>query len=252
MYKAVIVDDEKHCSEGLKLQLEDLNTGIQVIASFNDPVEALHVIPTLDIDLLFLDIQMPHMNGLTLASRLHPLSYKIVFTTAFDKFAIQAFRVSAFDYLLKPIRDEDILLLLDRIKMEAKEQNDIRLKLLMGAYSPQSPSPTKIAVPTRDGYELITADEISHCIARSNYTEITLSDGKSILVSRTLKETAQILEDFGFLRLHQSHILHPQYVKTINRGGGGSVTMITGEELPLSREGRSQLLENYKMINRQK
>ena len=250
MLEAIIIDDEKHCSEGLYLQIKSLNLAISIKEKFNDPFLALEYLRSNEVDIVFLDIEMPHLNGFELLHKLPHLSSKVVFTTAYDEFAIRAFKVSAFDYLLKPIQDEELVDVFQRIKDSKLKDQEQKVKMILEFYQSKGRNQSKVAFPSSDGYEFISPDTISHCMADSNYTMVTFQDGKQQLISRTLKEVDAVLIDFGFLRVHQSFLINPQFISKVSRNDGGFVIMTGGAEIPVSKQKREQILHQVKVVNR--
>lgn len=253
MIKAVIIDDEQHCVEGLYLQLKQLKTKVRVIEKFTSPVKAAEYLRENPFiaDLVFLDIAMPHLDGFEMLKKIGAIHFKLIFTTAFDQFAIKAFEVSAFDYLLKPIEDENLLRAIEKYEdFVAKEQRE-RLDLLLRYRDPNITKDDKLAFPTQEGYELVNANEISYCKALSNYCEIALKSERTILISKTLKQVELILTDFGFVRIHKSYLVHPTSIQKIIKADGGSVVLKSGEHLPISKTTRNELLSTLKMIGRE-
>jgi two-component system LytT family response regulator len=250
MLEAVIIDDEKHCSEGLYLQIQSLQIDMSIKERFNDPALAIKYLETQEVDIVFLDIEMPHINGFELLHKLPNLSAKVVFTTAYDEFAIRAFKVSAFDYLLKPIQDDELLDVIQRIKKAKLNDQSEKVKMILEFYKSNGKNQTKVAFPTSDGYEFIDVNTISHCMADSNYTKITFKDGRQQLISRTLKEVDAVLINMGFLRVHQSYLINPDFIAKVSRNDGGLVIMVGGAEVPVSKQKREQILQQVKIVQR--
>jgi len=252
MIKAIIIDDERHCVESLYLQLQELGGDLLVLKRFTDPLKALEFIKSErdEIDLLFLDIAMPHLNGFELISKLEDIPFKIIFTTAYDKFAIKAFEFSAFDYLLKPVQDEDLMRVIHKFKTFIQKEQDQKIRFLLDRVNGPNNPINQIAFSTQEGYEIVKVEDISHCKAMSNYCQIHLKNQKVILISKTLKQVEFILSDFGFLRIHKSYLVHPQFIQKIIKTDGGSVVLQNGEQLPISKVIRDQLISTLKLVGR--
>lgn len=186
---------------------------------------------------------MPEMNGFELLQQLANVNFDVIFTTAYDEFAVKAFKASAIDYLLKPIDKEDLILAVSKVKDTRNvfiqpEQMDILYKAINNKHTLKE----RIAVPTQEGLHFVKIKEIMYCISDSNYTNIHLYNKKKILVSRTLKEIEEMLIDNGFLRIHNSHLINLQKIEKYVRGDGGYVIMDDQTTLSVSRSRKEVLL----------
>lgn len=241
--RSIIIDDEQHCIDTLEWQIKKYLPEVELVDKFNSPIKALELLKSQPIDLLFLDIEMPEMNGFELLKHLGKVDFDVVFTTAYDEFAVRAFKASAVDYLLKPIDKEDLISAVQKVR-ESKdvsiqpEQMDILFKAINSKTAPKE----RIAVPTQDGLHFVKIKEIIYCISDSNYTYIHLINKKKILVSRTLKEIEAMLIDSGFLRIHNSHLINLQKIEKYTRGDGGYVIMDDQKMLSVSRSRKDALL----------
>lgn len=245
MIRAVIVDDEKHCSESLKLLAEKYVEGIRIVAEINDPILAIDVLEQEKPDLLFLDIEMPKMNGFELLKQLQLENLDIIFTTAYDEFAIEAFKVSAIDYLLKPIEREQLVNAVAKFK---KFRNDKdfgeRFRIFLSRYGSQAPRVLgKIALPTQEGFEFIKQEDIIRCESDSNYTTVFLETEKNIVVSRTLKDVESMLDPDSFVRVHHSHLINLRHIRKYHKGSGGVIVMDNGDNVSVSRSKKSEFLD---------
>lgn len=241
--KTIIVDDEQHCIDTLHWQLEKYVDNLEILATFNSPKAALAFLNSNSVDLVFLDIEMPEMNGFELLNNVENVGFEVIFATAYDEFAIKAFNASAIDYLLKPINKDLLISSIEKVREKKKpsilpEQMDI----LYGALSSKSPRKERIAVPTQEGLHFVKIAEIMYCTSDSNYTNIHRIDGKTILVSRTLKEIEAMLVDLHFLRIHHSHLINLHKIERYIRGDGGYVVMDDKKSLSVSRSRKETLL----------
>lgn len=233
--RAILVDDEKHSLETTSILIRKFCSDVEIIAELNQPVEAVEVINREEPDLLFLDISMPQMNGFEL---LNVLTYKdadVIFTTAYDEYALEGFKHGATHYLVKPIEASDLVESVQRVKRKRTEQ-----KQQLHATGGLKP---KIPISSLNGIELIEVEQIIRCESDGNYTTIVLPQRK-VTVSKTLKEIEKQLADFPyFFRLHNSHLVNLNHVAKYIRGEGGSVVLTNNEEIGVSRSKKLELLE---------
>lgn len=231
--RVVLLDDELHCTETLALQINSLELNVLILNKFNDPVEALAYIVNHEFDILFLDIEMPEISGFGLLSQISHFNFDVVFTTAYNQYAIEAFKFSALNYLLKPIDDEELNNCFAMWKQKKNKMlNKEQFSYLINLIDQHQSIPKKIAIPISDGYEFINTDLIIRCQADNYYTHFKMADEKEILVCRTLKEVESLLKPFGFIRIHQSHLVNPSHIKKFSRQDGG--TIITSDDVRLS------------------
>lgn len=241
MVKIVIVDDEKHCTDILLALIERNYPDYSIIGCFNSATEALSFINKQSFDLLFLDIQMPELNGFMLLDKLKEITFDVVFTTAFDQYAIKAFKYSAFSYLLKPITEKALVDVLDNWEKKKDKIREEQWHLLKEFVGKPSFEADKIALPSSHGLEIIEINEILRCRSENNYTVFHIRGGEQLIVSRSLKEVEDILNSHGFVRIHQSHIVNSTCIKSISRKEGGFILMCDGSEVPVSRQKKEML-----------
>jgi two-component system LytT family response regulator len=243
MIKAVIVDDEPYCCEALAILLQRYCPQVTVMQSCLSGAEALNAIRDHRPQLLFLDIEMPQMNGFELLEKIKDVHFELIFTTSYDQYAIKAIRFSALDYLLKPIDREElqraIQKVIQRLQYPLPQQIEILLQKL---HNPQH-SLNKIAIPTMEGLRMVTVDTIISCTSDSNYTILMLKDGQKIVASRTLKEIEELLEDHSFLRVHHSHLVNLNEIHRYVKGEGGYLVMTNEASIDVSRSRKEMLLK---------
>lgn len=241
MAKLIIIDDEMHCVNVLHNLISKVHSDYEITGTFCNPLEGLEHIRNNPPDLLFLDIEMPNLNGFALLDRILPVDFDIIFTTAYDQYAIRAFQYSAINYLLKPITEKSIVQALSnwekRRKKTSSEQWELFKKNLAGGQKEIS----KVALPTGAGYHIVEINNIVRCESDNNYTYFFFNDENKLLICRTLKEIEEMLTEYGFLRVHQSHLINPQFVKGILKQDGGSVVMKDGKEISVSRQKRNEM-----------
>lgn len=243
MIKAIIVDDEKNSCEVLQLLLQENCKQVEVIAVCYSATDALQKIQQLQPQLIFLDIEMPHMNGFQLLESLSKIDFEIIFTTSYDQYAIKAFKFSALDYLLKPVDREELVKAVEKISRKINSNIHQQLDILLQKMNQPSSSVQKIALPTMQGLELVSVDSIINCSANNNYTEFFLTGKKKVLVSRTLKEIEELLEGYSFLRVHHSHIVNLNAIIRYVRGEGGYLIMNDGSTIDVSRSRKELLMQ---------
>jgi len=243
---SVLVDDEKHCLETLAWQLEKFCPQVSIVAVCESGEQALKVLSERNVDLVFLDIEMPRMNGFELLQRLENVAFDVIFTTAYDMFAVKAFKFSAVDYLLKPIDKDELIQAVSKVRGKKSqalmpEQLDILFQTLYG----RKPSSPKVALPTMSGLEFVTANDIIHCQSEGNYTHIYLEDKSHYLICRTLKETEELLSGHNFFRVHHSHIINLNHIRKYVKGDGGYVIMSDNTSINVSRSRKEELLRLF-------
>ena len=251
MIKVILLDDEVHCTESLEIILKTLKTEVQVLAKFNDPEHALEFIKLNKFDILFLDIEMPRMNGFELLSSLPSINFDVIFTTAYNQYAVKAFKFSAINYLLKPIDETELADCLQAWEIKAlKQMPQNQLEFLLETIQNGQKTSSKLALPTTYGLEFIEIKEIVRCQADSNYTTVFLSNTDKYLICRTLKEVENILQHHNFLRIHQSHLINPNHMKKFLRNDGGYIVMDDGEKISVSKNNKEKIIEIFSHIER--
>ena len=246
MIKAIIIDDEIHCLKALSMLLEEFCPDIQLLEKCPSAKKGLEAIEKFRPDLVFLDIEMPTMNGFELLEQLNEIPFALIFTTSYDQYAIKAFRFSALDYLLKPIDPNELTSAIKKVKEQnhypLPEQFQILLKQIQG----KNTGFNKIAVPTSEGFELIPVDEVIYYEANDNYTHLFRKNKSKIVARRTLKEMEEQLNGFNFiLRVHHSFLVNLNEVNKYVRGEGGYLVMSDGKIVNVSRSRKDALMKLF-------
>jgi len=242
MVRSIIVDDELKSRESLKILLEDFCENVEVLALCQNVAESITAIEAHKPDVVFLDIQMQRESGFDLLTKIKPVNFEVVFTTAYSEYAIKAFKFSAIDYLLKPIDIEELKRALYKVEKRLNGNISERLEQLIQNLKPGTSQDYKLALPTSDGLIFIKITDIIYCEASSNYTQIFSVDGKKHLVSRTLKEYEDLLLEHNFFRIHNSHLVNLGYIKKYVRGDGGYVIMTNDVSLDVSKRKKEAFL----------
>ncbi|HLX90296.1 MAG TPA: LytTR family DNA-binding domain-containing protein [Puia sp.] len=244
MIRALIIDDEKHCSDSLLWQLKQFCPEIEIAGVCNSGEMALQQIPALHPQLVFLDVVMPGMSGFELLEKLPTIDFDIIFTTAFDQYALRAIKLGALDYLVKPVDKDELRVAIDKLMQKTKFGLPKQIAaLLTHIRQSNDPSFQKVALPTLHGYELVPIQDIVFCESSSNYTNIQLNNGKKLLISRTLKEIEELLDMANFFRVHNSFLVNLQYAARYIKGEGGSLILHNDISVPVSRNKKDALLK---------
>ena len=244
MIKAIIVDDEVHCVDTLSILLTDYCPEVQVLDKCMSAKKALESIQRFNPELVFLDIEMPVMNGFEFLEQFEKIPFSVIFTTGYDQYAIKAIRFSALDYLLKPIDPKELIPAVHKVKLQNHLPTAEQFRMLMNHIQHVENSFTKIAVPTAEGFELIPADQVVRCEAEDNYTHFYLKNKSKVIACRTLKEIEEQFQDFhAFIRVHHSYIVNLNEVTKYIRGEGGYLVMNDGSTVNVSRSRKDLLLK---------
>jgi two-component system LytT family response regulator len=240
----VIIEDEVDTRKLLKSLLEDYCEDVQVLAEAGNVQEGVAMIKKHQPQLVFLDIAMPKESGFSLYKYFEKINFEVVFTTAFSQYAIQALKVAALDYLMKPINLEELMESLDRFRNQTKELTPKENYSLIEKNA-QNPNHQKIALACSDGYIFVPIDHIIRCQSEKSYTLFIIKDQEDIWTSRNLGEYANILQQYGFKRVHRSHIINPTYVKKFIRGKSPSLIMDDDTQISISAAKRDDLLDHF-------
>lgn len=247
--KAILIDDEKRARISLSILLEEYCPNIEVVAQCENLAEGVKAIRKYKPDLVLLDIEMPGHSGLELLDFFdeNEIHFSIIFTTAYNEYALQAFKFSAIDYLLKPINPEQLVEAIQRLeKQKQKLENYTILKENIN-----NGSLDKIAVPSGNSLIFLDTSKISHIKGEGSYAEVFCSNGTKNLVSRNLKNFEDILcKDKRFMRVHKSYIINFEYAVVYNKSDGGSLELESGIHIPVSAEKSLSILEKIQIIKR--
>ncbi len=243
MIKAVIVDDEPYCCESLVTLLERYCPAVTVADICYSGEAALLAIKEQQPQIVFLDIEMPRMNGFEMLEKLPEIHFEIIFTTSYDQYAIKAIRFSALDYLLKPVDREELQRAVQKVIQRLQYPLPQQLEILLHKLHQPVSAVQKIALPTMEGLQMIDVGDIISCASDSNYTILLLKNKQKIIVSRTLKEIEEMLEEYSFLRVHHSYLVNLNEVEKYIKGEGGYLIMSDGSSVDVSRSRKEMLLK---------
>jgi two-component system, LytTR family, response regulator len=239
MIKALLIDDEERAIDSLQLMIEKFIPEIDQIISCTDARKCAQIIHTLKPDLIFLDIRMPHLSGFDLLNLIPNKRFKVIFTTAYDEYAIKAIRFSALDYLLKPI---DVDELISAVKRFVQSNDDsihqqALFKNMTHNMQTQGSNQLRLALPGNDGIQFLMPHEIIHCEAAGNYTVFHIKGGRQQIISKTLGEYEELLSPFHFIRTHKSHLVNLDFISFVDHNGFAILNDSTKVEISRRRKG---------------
>ena len=241
---ALIVDDEPNAREGLEHMLNHYCKGVEIVGMAAGVEQGIAMVKAHDPDLIFLDVEMPDGNGFQLLSAIKSRSFEVIFTTAYDQYAIEAIKNAALDYLVKPFEIDELEAAVEKAKRKKKEgksglQKESLSKVLDFFESARN---QKIVVPDRDKYFVVSVNDIVYCKASGSYTELIYSDRKKVMSSNPLKTFEDKLSGHGFYRIHQSYLINLEYLNSISKGRRCFVQMVNGDELEVARARKNDFM----------
>jgi two-component system, LytTR family, response regulator len=239
----IIIDDENHCIKTLTSLLETNFPEVKILATCLDSTKAFDLILQHKPDFIFLDIEMPLLNGFDLLSKFENLFFEVIFTTAYDSYAIKAIKYSALDYLLKPIDKADLAVAIEKVKNKQNSISKAQLQMATAVHNRQLPD--TIALPTADGLTFASVNDIVCCIADGSYTRMHMADKNEILLSKTLGDVEELLTEYHFFRIHHSTLINLKQVKKYIKGDGGEVIMSNGQCLQVARTRKNDFLNIF-------
>lgn len=247
MISALIIDDEQHCINRLADLLKQYHSDVMLVSTAASVKEGLQAIELCQPQLLFLDVQLKDGTGFDLLRQCKYINFKIIFTTAFEKFAIEAIKFSAIGYLLKPVEEEDLKQAVDKIKTISVEQTR-QMANVIDTNMNQPIKKKRLTVPVGNELLFLNIEDIVRCHSDINYTTIFKNDKQKIVVAKTLKEFEEMLTAYDFFRIHNSDLINLSYLKSYNKGKGGSVTLTDGTELEVSTRRKDDFLKKINSL----
>ncbi len=244
MKTCIIIDDEKNARETLAKIIERyFSTKIKILFSADSVKEGVFAINKFNPDLVFLDIEMPEENGFKLFDYFDIYNFEVIFTTAYKQYAIDAIKFAALDYLLKPINFIDLRDVLTRLeKKQSKTSNSAQIEAFLSNMNNDPGNFNKIALPTLDGYQLEKVNNIVYCQAEESYCKIFTNRNEVILVARTLKNIEELLPEEVFFRIHKSHLVNMNYIKSYSKTDGYKIKLENGVELDVATRRNDEFL----------
>jgi two-component system LytT family response regulator len=249
MYRVLIVEDDPHQHERLRSLLKNSFPEFHVEAIASSVEEAKVMLEKHAPDLVFLDVMLPPYTSFDLLSSLSTIPFEIIFTTSFEEYAVRAFRLSAIDYLLKPVVEDELAVALEKFKQKKSTQDSsTQIKNLLANLQAPQANQSKVALPTLTGFIFVAIKDIVRCESDNTYTTFFTLDKRKIVVSKTLKECEQMLMDYRFFRVHNSHLINMDYVTEYMKGEGGIVKMSDGSQIDVSRRRKDEFLRQLKKV----
>ncbi len=247
MLKAIIVDDETASRETLFNYIQKYCPDVQVMEMADSVKTGLQAIDKVQPDIVFLDVEMPFGNAFDLLEQVKEINFETVFVTAFSNYALKALNLSAAYYILKPIDIDELIVAVEKIKASREKKNmSIHTQILIENIKAINGQLHKLVLPVLDGFEVVQVKDIIRCQANDNFTDFYFTGGKRMLICRTLKFYEQVLEEFGFMRVHKSHLINLQFVKKYRKGKTGQIIMADDSELELSVNKKDEFLTKMK------
>jgi len=248
MIKAIIVDDEKNSRLVLSQFLSEHFCEIKIYAEAEDVQSAIAAIEKHKPDLVFLDIDLPDGTGFDILEKVNNKKFKVIFITAHEEYAIKAIKFSAFDYILKPINSQMIIETVSRVLQVEAENYELKLDAFNSNKNNSSTDDKKIVLTTSAKIYVVNVKEIIRCESDNNYTNFYLTSGKNIMVSKTIKTYDEILSEFGFLRVHQTHLVNKLFISEFDKSEGGYVVLTNGDKIPVSHNKKSTFFNYFSSL----
>ena len=249
MIRTVIIEDEENASVILTNTISEYFPNIEVVAICKNNAEAKTAIENLKPDLVLSDVELKQESVFIMLQQLTAIDFEIIFITGYDRYAIQAIKFSALDYLLKPFSKTDLANAIQHYEQKQnKKQSTQQFEALFHNLKNFQKDSKKIALPTANGLSVFPLNDIIYCEAEINYTHFFLTSKNKILGTKTLKEYEEMLDDYDFIRVHKSHLINLHHVKNYTRGEGGTVTMSNGAVVEVSRRKKEEFLKRLEML----
>lgn len=243
MLRILIIDDEAHMRDTLEKLLIRHCPGVQVVGSAHGVKSGVAAIRELKPDVVLLDIQMGDGSGFDVLSAFSPITFKVIFITAYESYALQAFRFSALDYLVKPVNPLLLVEAIDKAGELKQDHFEVQLKALEGNLQALQNKEKRIIIKTNDNIYLLEVKDIISCVSDDCYTTLHSAGGDHIMVSKTLKEYEELLSGLGFYRVHKSWLINLAHIKRFERRDGGSIVLTNNMKIPVASRKRDEMLE---------
>jgi two-component system LytT family response regulator len=249
MLRTIIIEDEENVKISIEKKLEQFCPEVNIIGWANNVKNAVNLIVETKPDLVLLDIKLPDGTGFDILKILQPINFKLIFLTAYNEYATEAFRFSAIDYLVKPVQVEELKQAIAKASQTINLQSiESRLDTLFNNINNLSKKEKRLVLHTTESIRVVELSEIIRLEADINYTRFYLTDGKEILVSKTLKEYVEMLCSYNFFRSHKSHLINMDYFKSFEKADGGYILLKNNQQVPLSIRNKDNMLELLKKM----
>jgi len=248
MIRTIIIDDEEKVRTTTRQILSELRQDIEFVGEASDVSSGIKVIESLQFDLLLLDIKLPDGTGFDILENLSKIDFKIIFITAFEEFAVKAFKFSAVDYILKPISVFDLTDAIEKVIHLLQAEYSLKLNTLINNNHVHNNHEKRLVLKSVDKIQVVIINEIYRCESDQSYCQFYLADGTKLTISKPLKEYDELLNEHGFFRIHKSHLVNLAHIRRFERSEGGYVIMVDNSKIPVSFRKRDELintLENF-------
>ena len=250
MIKAILVDDEPRARESLRVILQRFFPEVNILGEAAGVTEAYKLIKSTSPNTVFLDIKMPDGSGFDLLKKFDKIDFKVVFVTAFEEHALEAIKFSAFDYILKPINTNELRSAIEMLEDTLGDDDDLNVKLnaIFSNLEATSLAKKKIVLKTSDSIHLVPIQNIVRCEADCNYTWVHFDIQPKILISKPLKHFEELLNEYGFIRVHQSHLVNVNHIIRIDKVDGGVLVFADNAKIPISTRKRDDLFRHLENL----
>ncbi|MFA8341603.1 MAG: LytR/AlgR family response regulator transcription factor [Rhodothermaceae bacterium] len=246
MIKAIIIDDEISARDNIKTILLSCHKNVKVVGEAETVEESVKIINSEKPDLIFLDVELTDGTGFDILKKIKEKSFKIIFTTAHQNYAIDAIKFGAFDFMLKPYKTSELIDSVNKLINEHIDQYySLKFEAMFSNINNSHPELKKIALKTAEKIHLVNIKDILHCGSENNYTHFLLNDGKKILVSKPIKKFDEMLTEHSFMRVHQSHLVNLNYIQHYDKQDGGMLVMTNNDRIPVSGQQKPYLLKYF-------
>ncbi len=247
--RTIIIDDEKHIRESMAEMLRMHCKNVKLVATSPGVKSGLEAINKHHPDLVLLDIKMKDGTGFDLLEQIDNISFKVIFITAYDQYAIKAFKFSALDYLLKPVNSDELKEAVDKAEELSQQEINTKLNTLTGNRHTDDQLKKKIILKTFDNIYLVKVCEIIYAESDNRYSTIYLASGEKVVVSNVLKHYQEMLEEYGFYRVHKSFLINLEHIHRFEKADGGFVILSQGARVPVASRKREELLQLFDKIS---
>jgi two-component system, LytTR family, response regulator len=245
MLRTIIIDDEEHQRLTIEKMVRLYCRNLTLVAQADSVENGIKVIQKFKPDLVLLDVRLTDGTGFDLLNKLSPVNFKVIFITAFDQYAVRAIRMSAIDYLLKPVDPDELVQAVNKTESIVQHEFMLQLGNLKEQLNQSSESDIKIVIRTFDNIHIVPVQDILYCESDNNYTRFHLMNGNPIMVSATLKEYEDLLGEKGFMRIHKSYLINLRHMRRFEKADGGTVVLEGEAKVPVASRKRDELLEMF-------
>jgi two-component system, LytTR family, response regulator len=248
MLRTIIIDDEPHMRQSLEKLLNRHCPHVQVVGQADSVTTGLQSIRHHRPDCVLLDIRLDDGTGFDLLKQAEPIDFKVIFITAYDQYAVEAFRYSALDYLLKPVIPENLVEAIRKAEEMRINDLEVQLSALRNNMATEDHANRKLVLKTQENIHIVQPDEILYCQSDSNYSTFILNNGLRITVSRTLREFEELLKHAGFFRVHKSYLANLSRIVRVEKSEGGTLVMNNGDKIPMGASRKEELMELFDQL----